>query len=378
MCGRLPGRMIRLKRLLQVIVCTCAMSSARDAHAATATLAWDPVPDTYIGYLLYWGTQPGVYTDVLNTGTQATARVLGLRSATTYYFVVKAYNTSAMVSEPSAEVAVTTPALAPNVTDLNGDSKFDLLWQHDTTREVAVWYMGGAQSDTLVSGASLGAAIGWTLASAADLNADGKTDLIWQNDATRQVAVWYMTGAEGTVIMDWAWVAPDPLPGWRVVGARDFNNDMRIDLVWMHDATRQAAVWYLGGPEGSTMQSWAWLASRGPGPWKIVGVGDFNSDEAPDLVWQHDTTRQVTVWYMAGPGGTTMTDWRWLTAYNLTGWTVVGSRDWNADGTADLVWLHESSRQVALWFMGNPLGTTAIGAAWLTAGSVPGWRAVAR
>jgi hypothetical protein len=366
------------KRLLQVIVCTCVLSGARHANAATLTLAWDPIPDTPIGYLLYWGTDPGVYTEILNTGTQTTARVLGLRSATTYYFAVKAYNTSASVGEASTELSVTTPALAPNVTDLNGDNKFDLLWQHDTSGEVAVWYMSGAQSDVPESVASLGGAVGWTLAAAADLNADGKTDLIWQHDATRQVAVWHMTGAQGNVIQDWAWISQTALPGWRVVGARDFNSDAIIDLVWMHETSRQVAVWYLGGPDGSTLQSWAWLASRGPGPWTIVGVGDFNGDEAPDLVWQHDTTRQVAVWYMGGPGGATMIDWRWLTQYYMAGWTVVGSRDWNADGTADVVWLHEASREVAVWFMGGPQGTTLSGATWLTRGSVPGWRAVAR
>ena len=33
--------------------------------------------------------------------------------------------------------------------------------------------------------------------------------------------------------------------------------------------------------------------------WQVVGVGDFNGDHKPDLVWQHDTG-WLTVWLMDG------------------------------------------------------------------------------
>ena len=33
--------------------------------------------------------------------------------------------------------------------------------------------------------------------------------------------------------------------------------------------------------------------------WKIVGVGDFNGDGKPDLVWQHKDG-WLSLWYMNG------------------------------------------------------------------------------
>ena len=34
--------------------------------------------------------------------------------------------------------------------------------------------------------------------------------------------------------------------------------------------------------------------------WKIAGVGDFNGDGKPDLVWQHKDG-WLALWYMDGP-----------------------------------------------------------------------------
>ena len=34
--------------------------------------------------------------------------------------------------------------------------------------------------------------------------------------------------------------------------------------------------------------------------WKIVGIGDFNADSKPDLVWQNQSNGQIGVWFMDG------------------------------------------------------------------------------
>lgn len=342
------------------------------------TLAWDPSPGSGIGYLVSWGTQPGTYTSMMNVGIQTTAVVTGLASGTTYYFIVRAFNAAAIVSAASGELAVTTPA-APNDRDFNGDGRLDLLWQQDSGRRAALWCMGGTLSDSVQSFTWLSAEMpDWTLVAASDLNADGKTDLIWQHDKTRQVAVWYMTGPQASTLLRWEWIAADGVAGWRVVGAGDFNGDGTTDLVWLSETSNAAAVWYLGGAQGNALLRWDWLSASGVWGWTIAGVGDFNGDSSPDIVWQHLDSRQVVVWYMGGPQGNTYLGWSFLSALRLPGWTVVGSRDWNQDGTSDLVWMHDTTRQVAVWFMGGVQGTTRIGYTWLAIGGVPGWRAVAR
>jgi len=54
----------------------------------------------------------------------------------------------------------------------------------------------------------------------ADLDGDGHSDLIWQQDGTNVPAVWYMGGADGGTLLS-AKVLSGPLSGWRIVGVAD-------------------------------------------------------------------------------------------------------------------------------------------------------------
>ncbi len=109
-----------------------------------------------------------------------------------------------------------------------------------------------------------------------------------------------MGGAQGTTRLGDGWLVPTPVSGWRIAGTADFNGDGKPDLMWQNDTDRSVAVWYMGGAQGNTFLGDSWLAANGPAGWSIAGNADFNDDGKPDLVWQNDATRQVAVWYMGG------------------------------------------------------------------------------
>src|SRR5437016_6295513 len=68
-------------------------------------LAWDPNPEPDIaGYILYCGTASGTYTNSIDVGNVDTAGVSGLFNGLTYFFVVTAYNTAGLESDPSNEI----------------------------------------------------------------------------------------------------------------------------------------------------------------------------------------------------------------------------------------------------------------------------------
>jgi hypothetical protein len=71
------------------------------------------------------------------------------------------------------------------------------------------------------------------------------------------------------------------------------------------------------------IQGWAWLQPESVLGWHVVATADFNGDELPDLVWQNDTNRQVTVVYYGGSGGAMIQGWAWLQPNSVTGWSVV-------------------------------------------------------
>ena len=201
---------------------------------------------------------------------------------------------------------------------------------------------------------------------------------MWQNDATQQVVVWYLGGPQGNSYLGSDWLAQDGVAGWYVVATGDFNGDRKPDLVWQNDA-RQVVVWYMGGAQGSTFLWWDWLSSTGITDWRVVGTGDFNGDGRLDLVWQHDWTRQAAVWYMGGAQGNIYLWSDWLSSTDVLGWTLVGTADFNRDSKPDLVWQNDA-RQVVVWYMGGAQGNTFLWSDWLGIAydPIPDWRAIAR
>ena len=381
-------------RIHTIALFVCFSLWSMGVDAASLTLAWDENRESDLaGYVVYWGTQSTTYSNTIDAGKNTQFQVSGLADNTRYYFVVKAYNTAGLFSSPSTEVSGVTSGSTPGVcstpplpiscstgTDFNGDSAPDLVWQEDNTRQVVVWNMGGAQGATSLGWSWLSQSViaGWRLAAIRDFNGDGKHDLVWQNDSTRQVILWNMGGSEGNQPLGTVWLSQTGQPGWTVVGARDFNGDGKTDLVWQNDATRQVVVWFLGGVSGETYLGSASLTSSNVPDWTVVGIGDLDGNGKMDLAWQHDTTRQAVVWYMGGAQGTTTLSWDWLATSGVSGWRLAGTSDLNRDGKVDLIWQHDANRQVVVWYMGGTQGTQSLGWNWLSSAGVPGWKVIAR
>ncbi len=111
-----PKKFLSLPSLFVFVVLACA-DPTLVLTAAEVQLAWDANPEPDIaGYRVHYGVSPGVYTESEDVGTSTTANVTGLDVDTTYYFVVTAYNTAALVSLPSNGVStMTSDTLAPLV-----------------------------------------------------------------------------------------------------------------------------------------------------------------------------------------------------------------------------------------------------------------------
>jgi len=74
--------------------------------------------------------------------------------------------------------------------DFNGDTKSDIAWR-DTSGDVAIWLMNGAQ---VATSAGLGTvAASWSIVGQHDFNGDGKRDLLWRN-TDGDIAIWFMNG----------------------------------------------------------------------------------------------------------------------------------------------------------------------------------------
>lgn len=291
-----------------------------------------------------------------------------------------AFNTNTVVKLDINQLSV-SGGTGHVASDFDGNGVPDLVWQNSGNGQVIVHYYGGAGGATLQNWSYLNetGVTGWQVVAVADFDGDGHPDLVWQDESTRRVTVSYYGGAGGAVYQArWAWLDQTGTPGWHVVAAADFNGDGVPDLVWQSDTTGQVTVHYYGGAGGAVLQSWNWLNKDGVTGWHVAAAADFNQDGVPDLVWENDTTHQVTVHYYGGSGGATLQSWNWLNQDGVTGWHVAGARDFNADGVPDLIWQNDSTGQVTVHYYGGSGGATLESWKWLQQTAIPGWTTIDR
>ena len=278
------------------------------------------------------------------------------------------------VANKSNDVTVLLGASAAHaLSDFDGNGVPDLVWMNNSTHQVTVNYSGGAGGASQIGWDWLNQAgqPGWHLAAVADFDRNGIPDLVWVNDSTRQVTVNYYGGPGGTTLIGFNFLYQNAPAGWHIVGAGDFNGDGVPDLVWQNDTTNQVTVNYFGGNMGATLTGWNYLNAQGIPGWHVVAVADFNSDGVSDLVWMKDDTHQVTVHYYGGAGGTTFSGWNFLNSVGVPGWHIIGARDLDNNGTPDLIWYNDSTTQITVNYYS---GATLTGFAYLYPGGSPsGW-----
>ncbi|HEX5500547.1 MAG TPA: FG-GAP-like repeat-containing protein, partial [Thermomicrobiales bacterium] len=103
-----------------------------------------------------------------------------------------------------------------------------------------------------------------------DFNADGLSDILWQNDDGR-AAIWQMNGATVTGNQPLAF---NPGASWHEIGSGDFNADGFADILWQNTDGR-AAIWQMNG---ATVLHNNVLAFNPGASWHEIATGDFNGD----------------------------------------------------------------------------------------------------
>jgi hypothetical protein len=156
------------------------------------------------------------------------------------------------------------------VADVNGDGKADIIWQHDAGW-LAVWLMNGfnATGATLLSVDKM-TDLNWVIAGAGDVNGDGKADLVWENKVNGMLGVWLLNGA--SVIGQGGLSILSVAPAWQIHGVGDVNGDGKADLLWQNDTTGELGVWYLDGFTVIGQRTLS-IPNVGDLSWNMVGPG---------------------------------------------------------------------------------------------------------
>jgi hypothetical protein len=320
-----------------------------------AALVFDAGPFAHL-YDIYLGTTPAPQLIAAGVELGPTApgaaprryQLPPLAPNTTYYWRIVARTMAHRTAGGATWSFSTGPVIEPKL-DLNGDAKLDLLWHHQANGQIAGWLMNGLQviGGTLLDPSHVPDTT-WKLVGVGDVNGEGWIDLVWQNTADGRVAVWLMNGPTRRDATSFSIPRVADLQ-WKIRGVGDANRDGRADLYWQHEGTGQLAVWLLNGPQVIDARPLT-PSSIADLQWKLVGTGDFDRDGSRDLVFHHQGDGRIGIWFMNGTSQRSGTLTNPSSVPDLT-WQIRAVGDLNSDGNQDFVWQNIADGRISAWLM---------------------------
>ncbi len=255
------------------------------------------------------------------------------------------------LSGPEQATDDPTPTSAGNAQSLAGNTH--IFWRNYWTGDNQVWVMNGTQVNSVIP--LLSVAPNWAVAGLGDFNGDGKTDILWRETTEGHIGIWAM---DGTHLLSTQSVFPALIsPDWQIAGIADLNQDGKTDILWRHPDTGHTGAWLMDGTQLSVSTA---IGTVG-GDWQLRGSSDFNRDGHADLLWYYPPTGAVGTWFMEGATFSSALSLGSAPA----GWWLGGAGNFNGDGHADLLWNSLSAdddglRAAGIWLMAeNSLSAVA-------------------
>jgi hypothetical protein len=292
------------------------------AAAAIADFNGDDKPDVAVvnpGY----GNAPGTVRIVLGNGAG------GFRLA------------------PGSPVKIGKDARPVASADFNGDGKADLAVGRPGSTDVAILLGNGAGGISPLLSSAVKVDGGPVSVIAADLNGDGKVDLVVPAAARNGHLITILLG-DGSGRFAPAYGSPIAIGGGTAdvsVAVADFNRDGKPDLVVATSASNDISL-RPGDGAGGFGPATTVLAVRGP---DSLAVGDFNGDGKPDLAVL--VNKGVAILLGEGAGGFRPAPGSPIAASG----NAIAIGDFNDDGRPDLAVANADADRVAV-LLGNGAG----------------------
>ncbi len=227
------------------------------------------------------------------------------------------------------------------LSDVNGDGKSDVVYRNNATGQVFRLFANG----TSLSGGAMAYTepnTQWRVIADGDFNGDGVSDLLWRNTATGQVYQMPFTTAglpgAGAVVYT------EPNAAWKIIHTPDLNGDGKADLLWWNSSTGQVFGVLLNG--GAVIGS-GMIYTEPNTAWKIVAVGDFSgSGKKNQLLYRNESSGLVYMMTVSFAAGAFTQTGQVVYSEPNTAWTIIGAADLNGDGRSDILYRNGVTGQV--------------------------------
>jgi hypothetical protein len=139
-------------------------------------------------------------------------------------------------------------------------------------------------------------------------------------------------------------LAPDPGPGWRVIGSGDHDADGVSDVLWRNAVDGRLVRWRM--LERGRFETLTLPAPVGAA-WEGVAVGDYDANGCADVLWRNAASGDLMASFFEGGAPTATLRLQPQKAQPRR--EIVGSGDFDGDGRSDLLIRQRRSRTLSLW-----------------------------
>ena len=222
--------------------------------------------------------------------------------------------------------------------DFNGDGRSDLLFEQ-TNGMMLCSLTPSDDSERVYTELDVSQlALDWHLAAQADLNGDGRTDLLFRHTNK----TWAFVPMDGCnpILTQLALSSNIADTTWRVVGVTDFDGDERDELI-LRDDNGAWSILFMNGME---------IEQRVDAPtnlpvdtqWHDVGVGDFTGDGKSDILLRH----RYGVWRLFSSTNQEAVEFSALEPFFdiASDWREVAIGDFDGDGKEDVLLRHATGK----------------------------------